>query len=107
MTKVTKILIIVLGINIFSLANCFAQNGEFSSSEEIKMEHSVMNDLNSEIYTVRNIVKYIIGAALAISLIVVIYHVANDAKYGKGKQAAVSWLVAVIIYLIAINIMPV
>lgn len=43
----------------------------------------------------------IIGLAMLISLIVAVNHVMHDAKYGKGKQAIISWLIAFGVWVIA------
>ena len=52
--------------------------------------------------TYQHLAKYVIGASLFVALIVVIYHVATNSP--KAKTAIVSWVIAVVIYCIAINI---
>lgn len=74
------------------------------NNEGVKLEYETRKELGNLTSNYQKWAKDIIGAALFISLIIVIYHVANNGKYGKGKQAVISWVIAVIIYTIAINI---
>lgn len=46
--------------------------------------------------------KYIIGAVLFIALIGVIYMVASS--HPKSKEAVIGWIAAIVVYIIAINI---
>ncbi len=105
MPNVVKYLLLVVWVMMVSSSQTYLNAQKtVSNPQEIELEHNVRGQLQKEISSFRNIAKSIIGASLALSLIIVIYHVANDSKYGKGKQAVISWVVAVIIYTIASNI---
>ncbi len=105
MSNVVKYLMLVLWVMI-ALSSQTHINAQktVNNPHEVQLEHDVRGQLQKEISSFRNIAKSIIGASLALSLIIVVYHVANDSKYGKGKQAVISWVIAIIIYTIAINI---
>lgn len=103
MTNVIKILLSMF-LYISCNSNSVYAQGKINNERELQMAYSTTDGLGSLVDGWQELARIAIGAALSISLIVVIYHVANDAKYGKGKQAVVSWLIAVAIYLVAINI---
>jgi len=105
MSHVTKQLMLVFWVMIaLSLQTPTSAQKTVNNPHEVQLEHDVRGQLQKEISSFRSIAKSIIGASLALSLIIVVYHVANDSKYGKGKQAVISWIIAIIIYTIAINI---
>jgi uncharacterized BrkB/YihY/UPF0761 family membrane protein len=52
--------------------------------------------------SIGNMAKYIIGAVLLIALIGVIYMVASS--HPKSKEAVIGWIVAIVVYIIAISI---
>ena len=95
-----------------TLIYCFLTltNLTYLASQKIpsgaNLSFSPSNTLNSEPASnwqnYKSLASYIIGASLFISLIVVIYHVATNSPH--AKQAIVSWLIALIIYCIAITI---
>ena len=74
------------------------------SGAKLDMYYSFSSAVNSEISPYKSIAAKIIGIALMLSFIIVIYHIANNGKYGKGKQALISWLIAIAVYLVAFNI---
>jgi hypothetical protein len=72
------------------------------SGSKLAFKREVDGDISSVITPFKNIASYIVGAALLVALIIVIYHVASNT--GKGKTAVISWLIAIIIYLIAFSV---
>lgn len=104
MTNVIKFLFIISMLFSCAISDTRAQSGEIANPGELQMEYQTRDGLDNLVTDYQDVARMLIGAALFLSLILVIYHVANNAKYGKGKQAVVSWMIAVVIYLIAINI---
>jgi len=49
---------------------------------------------------IMGLVDSLIGLALFVALIVVVYHIVNNEKFGKGRIAVGSWLTALIIYYV-------
>lgn len=76
--------------------------GKISSGATISMGGSTGLDASADWHRYQTLAKYVIGVSLFLSLIIVIYHVSNNTS--KAKTAIVSWLIAVVIYCIAIDI---
>jgi len=71
---------------------------------QVKFHYDFQAQLSSMVSNVKSIADSIIGLALLISLIVVVNHLAHDAKYGKGKQAVISWMTAFAIWVVLRNL---
>jgi len=104
MKPITNILLKSLILSAFLLTQSpFLNAGDKKSSgANITMGDSQSMDGSSDWRVYQRLAKYVIGVSLFLSLIIVIYHVANNTP--KAKTAIVSWITAVIIYCIAINI---
>lgn len=103
MNSINKAIKISLICILFFITNLPVLNAErIKSGATIEISGGAKNSTNSASLTpYKTIAKYIIGASLFVALIVVIYHVSTNSP--KAKTAIVSWLVAVIIYCIAID----
>lgn len=69
---------------------------------KIKSISEVESQVKSSATSLKTMATYIIGAVLFISLISVIYMVATSNP--KSKEWVIGWIVAVIVYIIAISI---
>ncbi len=70
------------------------------TAAELQYERDFQNLISSVINDFRTFADSIIGLAMLMTLLIVVYHVINDVKYGKGKQAVVSWVIALTIWII-------
>lgn len=103
MNSINKALKISLICSLFFITNIpflIAQRINSNAPMEISGASS-SSEVSGYVGHYKTIAKYIIGASLIVALIVVIYHVATNSP--KAKTAITSWIIAVIVYCIAIQ----
>ena len=95
--KAFWILSMVLILNLYPAIQSFGQAPKATDINGVQT--AVQNSATSMI----QMAKYIIGAVLFIALIGVVYMVASN--HPKSKEAIIGWVVALVVYIIAVTIM--
>lgn len=70
------------------------------TAQEVEFYYDFRQLIGGMVRDFKSFSDSIISIALLVSLIIVIYHVVHDAKYGKGKQAVMSWFIALGIWIV-------
>lgn len=74
----------------------------YAQAPKVKDITGVETEVKKSATSLINMSKYIIGAVLFIALIGVIYSVASN--HPKSKEFIVGWIVAVVVYIIALTV---
>lgn len=80
---------------------CFAFFSVFSFAQQIETQLNIearaglQKDASQILGDLKPIAQGILGLAMAINLVIVIYHLANNT--GDGKKAAINWLVSLVV----------
>lgn len=81
------------------LNNLLMAQQYIETSAEIQLNEDMVSQVRQYLSTTYGMVNAIVMAALTVQLVIAVYHVANNEKYGKGKSAIVNWFIAIIVYL--------
>ncbi len=97
------ILLLLFFVTFTPLGIC--QDDFLDSKEQIEFKQRNDAEISSVVSPFKRMADYIVGAALFLDLIIVIYQVSNNGKTGSGKKHVVSWVIALIVYLIVRDFM--
>src|ERR1035437_5716854 len=91
-------------LSIFLILNLYpAIENSFGQDPKVRDISGVTTAVKNSATNIIQMAKYIIGAVLFIALIGVIYMVASN--HPKSKEAIIGWIVALVVYIIAVAVM--
>ena len=99
--KIHKKAFMILGLFVLTFI-VVPQLDAQSSALKISSLNEVENKAKEGADSMKNIAMYVVGAVLAIAIIFVVYAVATNNPH--GKDYLLGWVVAVVVYLVALLI---
>ena len=97
-SKVLLVLAIFLFLNVWP-----AIETSFGQAPTATNIQGVQSQVQSSANGIIQMVKYVIGAVLFVALVTVVYMVATN--HPKSKEYIIGWIVALVVYIIAVAIM--